>query len=115
MTLENLIDEALRIKGLNEHLLDASHNLLFRLIRKCKENGIPIDNETLALIADVRIILGEIHNPVLTSFSPTKSQQRNKTTDDETEPKFIIQADPNIIRHIIKKIIAKKLALLTVV
>ena len=31
-----------------------------------------------------------INNMLLKNFSPTENQQRNKTPDDPTEPKFII-------------------------
>lgn len=79
MNLENLIDETVRIKGLNEQLLDTSYNLLFRLIRKCKENDIPIDSETIALVTEVRKTLGLIH------CSPPKSKHPFSTPDDETE------------------------------
>jgi hypothetical protein len=104
MSLENLINEVLRIKGINEQLLDTSYNLLFRLIKKSKENNIPIDVETIALITEVRKTLGEIHNPIKNHpFSPTDFQQRNKTPDDETEPKNAIESDILHIRFILPR------------
>jgi hypothetical protein len=48
MNSENLIDSILKIKDLNERLLDSSYNLSIRLIKKCTENNISIDTETLS-------------------------------------------------------------------
>jgi hypothetical protein len=47
---------------LAEQLLETSQNLLLRPIKKCAENDISIDNETMALVAEVRKTLGLIQS-----------------------------------------------------
>ena len=60
-----IVDEILKIKELNEKILDISHNLLSRstyLSKKCTENDISIDNKTMALVAEVRKTHRLVHN-----------------------------------------------------
>ena len=76
------IQEALKLKELNEELLDHTHNLLIRTIQICRKNNIPIDHETRALIRNVTKILHQIQNPLQTTIF----QQHFTTPDESTEP-----------------------------
>jgi len=62
LEVENL-RELLRLKALNDRLLDANHNLLVRLVNLSGKSGISLDAETLALVSEVRSVLRQIGHP----------------------------------------------------
>jgi hypothetical protein len=72
---------------LNERLLDANQNLLLRLVALSRKSGLPIDVETMGLVATVRKTLHQIHEP------PTIPRQPNETTEGSTKYK-----DTSVVR-----------------
>lgn len=77
LEVENL-RELLRLKGLNDRLLDANHNLLLRLIGANQKRGLPLDPEMLALVSEVSKTLRLI-------ATPTEPKQPTETTEGATK------------------------------
>ena len=78
------LKEALETKRMNDELLEYLASSLRFIIRYSKKYNIPIPESDKILDMIYKIINIENKN------SPTENQQRNKTTDNETEPKFAI-------------------------
>jgi hypothetical protein len=81
LQLEKL-NELLRLKGLNDRLLDANENLLLRLTQLAQRSGIPIDAETMALVAEVRGILARMN----LSDETLQRRKSNQPDGDLTVP-----------------------------
>ncbi len=77
---EATLQEIDRLRDLNERLLDASQNLLLRLISIQRKSGIPIDPETMGLVATVRKTLGQMSADSLQG----NEQRRNRRRLDRT-------------------------------
>jgi len=86
------LKDALKTKQINDELLEYLSSSLRYLLHYSNKYAIPLpERETILSILD-RIMdvskelpIGKKHN-----FPPTEFHQRNKTTEDETEPIIII-------------------------
>ena len=78
------IKELETLKGLNDELLEVTHNLLTRTIQICKRNDIPIGFETKALLSEVRRALHNIHDPIKIQPSTENLQDKFNRQDDST-------------------------------
>jgi hypothetical protein len=77
--------QAIKIKRLNEQLLEHLHSTLIWAIRYCRKNNIPLPNEH---IMKSSLEKAEKYLQQMPYSSPTKVKQPDKTTEDESVPYF---------------------------
>jgi hypothetical protein len=93
-------DKAIKIKRINERLFEQLIGSLYYICKYAGRNNISLPNKTN--IFEMVKSCGDEFNNIAESvssklptenkhyYSPTESQQRNKATDEETEPKVLI-------------------------
>jgi hypothetical protein len=90
------LQELVAIRENSEVLMDTLVNLLTKVVHFCHQNNIPIEDETSInmMLRQTRTLLERLQrsNEPLISSSPTNSEQPNKTTEDGTEPNFLIKS-----------------------
>ena len=81
--------EAIRFKELNIEFMEQNYFLINWLLRHCEKNNIKPPNldKIEEIVGKCTTIMNKM-TEIYPSISPTESQQRNKTPDDETEPKI---------------------------
>jgi hypothetical protein len=84
-------DKAIRLKNINQELYDHLVGSIVWLLKySAKYNiTIPKKEELYRMVKRAQFLIDEM-DIALSSTPPTEDQQRNKTTDDSTEPRFVI-------------------------
>jgi hypothetical protein len=83
MKLRDAMDRVEELQAMNYDMLDYIRTCVAWLLEYCEKYNIPLPDLEKAKLFFKR------SGVILEKHSPTESQQRNKTTDNSTEPKIV--------------------------